>query len=198
MFNIMLDGKLHTFFRYSTDIPNSLIFQCSGFNITPMHWFWELNPNVKFKLYNEDSNKLYIVDNGMYEINLKVLSSWKVDIIYPQCKCCKHQRTEHLGTMIKLSDVECLFIFNEANDPIKWLDIIGEQKVSSLISSHNKYSARDLARKLLEYPDFDVRFSFSQTDDSDYGMTVHSFNKIDIHDIGHSNNIILLGGESEK
>ena len=198
MIQINLDENKRDFFREGIDIPNSLVFQCSDFAITPMHWFWKLNPKLEFRLYNEESTKLYVIDNGMYEINLKIFSSWKVDIIFPLCDCCKHQKTEYLGTMIKLSNKEYLFIFNELKTPSEWLYVMAGKKLSSYASYINKYSARNLARSLLRYPDFDVRFSFSKTDDSDYGMTVHSFNKIDIHDIGHSNQVILLSGESEK
>lgn len=55
--------------------------------------------------------------------------------------------------------------------------------------------ARELAEKLLQYPDFEVRFCFMEPDDSHYGIRLRSFEHIDIDDIGHSEKEIILGGE---
>ena len=57
--------------------------------------------------------------------------------------------------------------------------------------------AKELATQLLEHPDFDVDFSFSEIDDSEYGMTVRTFENITIGDIGHSDKIIKLSGEED-
>jgi hypothetical protein len=53
--------------------------------------------------------------------------------------------------------------------------------------------AKELATKLLEYPEFEVCFSFCEKDNSEWGMTVRRFKDIDI-DIGCSDKIISLGG----
>ena len=55
--------------------------------------------------------------------------------------------------------------------------------------------AKELADKLLQYPDFNVSFSFMEPDGSHYGICLRSFNDIDIADIGHSDKVIVLGGE---
>ena len=57
--------------------------------------------------------------------------------------------------------------------------------------------AKDLALKLLETPDFDVDFAFSERDGTEYGMTVRIFTEIGIGDIGYSSKIVrLFGNES--
>ena len=56
--------------------------------------------------------------------------------------------------------------------------------------------AKELSRLLLEHPDFDVKFSFSERDDnSGWGVTVRKFD-IDEKsiDLGHSDKIFSLGG----
>lgn len=57
--------------------------------------------------------------------------------------------------------------------------------------------AKELAEKLLRHPDFDVRFSFVERDNSRWGLTIRSFEDIDIIDIGYSDKVILLGGNEE-
>lgn len=57
--------------------------------------------------------------------------------------------------------------------------------------------SKELAEKLLKYPDFEIDFCFSELDNSDYGMTVRVFNNIAIGDIGHSDKKIRLSGEEE-
>jgi len=55
--------------------------------------------------------------------------------------------------------------------------------------------AKELSRLLLEHPDFDVNFSFSERDNSGWGVTVRKFD-IDEKsiDLGHSDKIFSLGG----
>jgi len=55
--------------------------------------------------------------------------------------------------------------------------------------------AKELSRLLLEHPDFDVKFSFSERDNSGWGVTVRKFD-IDEKsiDLGHSDKIFSLGG----
>lgn len=57
--------------------------------------------------------------------------------------------------------------------------------------------ARELAEKLLQYPDFEVRFCFIEPDGSHYGISLRSFEDIDIADIGHSEKKIILGGDEK-
>ena len=56
--------------------------------------------------------------------------------------------------------------------------------------------ARELAEKLMEHPDFDVEFIFSEEfNKNDKWPTIRKFNNINISDIGHSDKIIILDGE---
>lgn len=56
--------------------------------------------------------------------------------------------------------------------------------------------ARELAEKLMEHPDFDVEFIFSEEfNENDKWPTIRKFNNISIGDIGHSDKIIILDGE---
>lgn len=55
--------------------------------------------------------------------------------------------------------------------------------------------AYDLAKKLLEYPDFDVEFVFSEPDNSSYGLSVRTFENVEVGDIGHSDKVLVLVGE---
>ena len=55
--------------------------------------------------------------------------------------------------------------------------------------------AAELAELLLKHPDFDVKFTFGERDNSDYGYTVRSFIiEPDAIDLGHSDKILSLGG----
>lgn len=54
--------------------------------------------------------------------------------------------------------------------------------------------AKDLAEQLLKNPNFDVIFNIIDNGGS-FGFTVRQFKNIDITDIGHSDKIIILGGE---
>lgn len=61
--------------------------------------------------------------------------------------------------------------------------------------------AKDLAERLLKYPDFDVKFSFNETEDfkiSNWGTDIREFNNIQVGDIGYSSKIILLDGDEIK
>lgn len=56
-------------------------------------------------------------------------------------------------------------------------------------------TAKELSDLLLKHPDFEVRFSFSERDNSDYGLSVRTFT-IDERsiDLGHSDKIFSLSG----
>ena len=54
--------------------------------------------------------------------------------------------------------------------------------------------SKELAEKLLENPDFDVEFSFSENDNSTWRLSIRRFNNIEICDIGYSDKIIVLSG----
>jgi len=55
--------------------------------------------------------------------------------------------------------------------------------------------AKELAEHLSKYPDFEVEFSFSELDNSEWGMSVRRFKNVSIEDLGHSDKVALLGGE---
>ena len=55
--------------------------------------------------------------------------------------------------------------------------------------------AKELAGLLLKNPEFEVKFSFSEIDDTQYGMSVRSFGNLQIEDIGYSDRVIQLGGD---
>ena len=59
-------------------------------------------------------------------------------------------------------------------------------------------TAKELAEMLLKYPDFEVKFSIFECDNSEYGASVRSWNIIDIGDVGHSSKIIQLEGREES
>lgn len=56
--------------------------------------------------------------------------------------------------------------------------------------------AIDLAKKLLEYPDYEVDFSILEPDGSEYGVGLRSF-EVGVDDIGHSSKRIILGPVKE-
>ena len=58
-------------------------------------------------------------------------------------------------------------------------------------------TAKELAEKLLENPDFEVRICIGEQDDSVYGFTVRDFNVTGIGDIGYSDKVIILSAEEE-
>lgn len=57
--------------------------------------------------------------------------------------------------------------------------------------------AKDLADKLLEHPDFEVKFHDFRYDITSGKMSCDSWENVDITDIGHSDKVIVLGGEIE-
>ena len=57
--------------------------------------------------------------------------------------------------------------------------------------------AKELAEALLRNPDFEVKFCFSEINDSSYGMSVRSFENVEIADIGWSDKIIVLSGDEQ-
>lgn len=59
-------------------------------------------------------------------------------------------------------------------------------------------TAHELAKKLLELPDFEVQFvGWATHYSADYGTVTISagFNEIDIADVGHSDKVVLLSGD---
>jgi len=52
--------------------------------------------------------------------------------------------------------------------------------------------AKELAEKLLEYPDFDVDIAISGYDESSYGYVVTVYDVVGIGDIGHSDKKVRL------
>ena len=56
--------------------------------------------------------------------------------------------------------------------------------------------AKELADKLLEYPDFEVQFGIIEPDRSQYGMGLRIF-AVDVDDIGYSSKIVRLGPVEE-
>ncbi len=59
-------------------------------------------------------------------------------------------------------------------------------------------TAKELAEKLLENPDFEVRTCIDEQDIySAYGFTVRDFKVTGIGDIGYSDKVILLSVEEE-
>lgn len=54
--------------------------------------------------------------------------------------------------------------------------------------------AKELVKELMKHPDFDVEFSFSETDNSEYGIDVRIFKSLSVGDIGHADKIIKLNG----
>ena len=57
--------------------------------------------------------------------------------------------------------------------------------------------ASELAEELVRCGDFDVEFSFSELDGSDYGLAIRRFKGISICDIGHSDKVVILSGKEE-
>lgn len=56
--------------------------------------------------------------------------------------------------------------------------------------------AKELAEKILEYPDFDVEFGILEPDGSPYGIGLRTFSVM-IDDIGYSSKVIKLGPNKE-
>ena len=57
--------------------------------------------------------------------------------------------------------------------------------------------AKDLAQELLKNPDFDIDFSFSFDDGSEWGLVVRRFKNVKVDDIGYNDKMIILGGEEK-
>jgi hypothetical protein len=57
--------------------------------------------------------------------------------------------------------------------------------------------AKELAKKLLENPDFEVEFVLFEADGSVYGAGLRRFT-VDITDIGYSSKLLLLGGKEDR
>ena len=159
MVTITLDGVLYNFFRYGIDIPNSLIFQCSKFS-HPLDWFLKLNPQLQYRL----SKQLQLTNNTDSCFNVQ--REW-IAIIYPECKCCGHKKgPDRLGWTHRISDAEYLFVFDDSKTPTEWLDKIYGKQISELLKSNREYNARELARRLLDYPDHNVIFKATFRDGS--------------------------------
>lgn len=58
-------------------------------------------------------------------------------------------------------------------------------------------TARELANKLMEYPDFNVKFSDFHQEFPGGPVVDDTWTNIDITDIAHSDKTIVLGGEVE-
>lgn len=54
--------------------------------------------------------------------------------------------------------------------------------------------AKDLAKLLLEHPDFDVQFNTFSPDGSEWGATLHSFEITGVGDIGYTDKVFILCG----
>ena len=52
--------------------------------------------------------------------------------------------------------------------------------------------AKDLAEKLLNYPEFNVEFGLLEPDGSPYGVGLRRFD-VGIDDIGYSSEVVILG-----
>ena len=159
MVTITLNGAVYNFFRYGIDIPNSLIFQCIEGYTHPLYWFLALNPKLEFRL----ESQIQFPYRGNDDDCFHTLNRESIVIIYPECKCCGHKKgPDLLGWTNRISDTEYIFVFDDAKNPIEWLDKIYGKQINGLlkpnIKSNIKYNARELARRLLDYPDHNVIF----------------------------------------
>ena len=57
--------------------------------------------------------------------------------------------------------------------------------------------AKELAEQLLKHPDFDLQFNFIESEGTEWGLKLRSFDNIHITDIGHSDKVIILGGKED-
>ena len=57
--------------------------------------------------------------------------------------------------------------------------------------------AKELAAKLLEHPDFEIKFHDFHQEFSGSPLVCYSWSNIEIVDVGHSDKVIVLGGEIE-
>jgi len=53
--------------------------------------------------------------------------------------------------------------------------------------------AKELAKLLMEHPNFEVDFAFSENDGTDWGITIRIFD-VEVGDIGYSGKIFRLSG----
>jgi hypothetical protein len=60
-----------------------------------------------------------------------------------------------------------------------------------------RMKAGKLAEVLAGMPDYDVEFSFSELDGSDYGLAVRRFKSVGVGDIGHSDKVVILMGKEQ-
>lgn len=58
--------------------------------------------------------------------------------------------------------------------------------------------AKDLAKLLLEYPEFEIETCITYPDGSNYGMGCLTHKVTGIDDIGYSSKVIILGLEKEE
>ena len=57
--------------------------------------------------------------------------------------------------------------------------------------------AKELAAKLLEHPDFEIKFHDFRQEFPDGPLVCDSWTNVEIADVGHSDKVIVLGGEIE-
>ena len=58
-------------------------------------------------------------------------------------------------------------------------------------------AAKDLATKLLEHPDFEIKFHDFRQEFPGGPLVCDSWTNVEIVDVGHSDKVIVLGGEIE-
>lgn len=58
-------------------------------------------------------------------------------------------------------------------------------------------TAKELAAKLLEHPDFEIKFHDFHQDFPGGPLVCDSWANVEIVDVGHSDKVIVLGGEIE-
>lgn len=57
--------------------------------------------------------------------------------------------------------------------------------------------AKELAAKLLEHPDFEIKFHDFRQEFPGSPLICDSWTNVEIADVGHSDKVIVLGGEIE-
>ena len=57
--------------------------------------------------------------------------------------------------------------------------------------------AKELAAKLLEHPDFEIKFHYFRQEFPGGPLICDSWTNVEIADVGHSDKVIVLGGEIE-
>ena len=66
-----------------------------------------------------------------------------------------------------------------------------------MLSIFHKYDYKRLAAKLLEYPDFEIKFHDFHQDFPGGQLVCDSWVNVEIADIGYLDKVIVLGGEIE-